>query len=139
MCVWSAHNESKWLAATWHLDDLHQLVHAAVPGEDGLAQEQLGQHAARRPDVDVGRVVGGAEDELGGAVVPRADVRDVGLAADQLLGTEWGKDGENAYSQDSTRLQRSPVRTHDWIWAKNNELIVKLHLYTINQWLTIGY
>ena len=34
-----------------HLDDLHQLVHPAVPGEDGLAQEELGKHAASAPDV----------------------------------------------------------------------------------------
>lgn len=74
-----------------HLDDLHQLVDAAVPGEYGLTQQQLRQHAAGWPDVDVRRVVGGAEDELRGAVVPRADVWHVGLAANQLLGTE-GKD-----------------------------------------------
>lgn len=90
-----------------HLDDLHQLVHAAIPGEDGLAQEQLRQHTARRPDVDVRRVVGGAEDELGGAVVPRADVRDVGLASDQLLGTAQGEE-EKMLSRDATRLQYYP-------------------------------
>jgi len=53
-----------------HLDDLHELVDAAVPGEDGLSQQQLREHAAGGPDVDVGRVVGGAEDELGRAVIP---------------------------------------------------------------------
>ena len=37
------------------------------------------------PHVDVGRVVGGAEDELRRAVVPRADVGDVGLSADKVL------------------------------------------------------
>lgn len=29
-----------------HLDDLHQLVYPAVPREDGLAQEELGQYTA---------------------------------------------------------------------------------------------
>ena len=35
---------------------------------------------------DVGRVVGCPEDELGSAVVARADVADVGLARDDDLG-----------------------------------------------------
>ena len=46
------------------LDDLHQLVHPAVPGEDGLPQHQLGKDAARRPDVDVGGVVCGPKYQL---------------------------------------------------------------------------
>lgn len=29
-----------------YLDDFHQLVHSAVAGEDGLPEQQLGQHAA---------------------------------------------------------------------------------------------
>ena len=48
------------------LDDLHQLVHPAVPGEDGLPQHQLGKDAARGPDVNVGGVVRGAEYQLRG-------------------------------------------------------------------------
>ena len=45
------------------------------------------QHAnlTGAPHVDVGRVVCGSEDELGGAVVPRTDVGDVGLSADKVL------------------------------------------------------
>ena len=31
------------------LDDLHQLVHAAVSGEEGLAEEEFREHAAHRP------------------------------------------------------------------------------------------
>ena len=34
-----------------HLDDLHQLVDAAVPREDGLSQQQLSQHTAGAPHV----------------------------------------------------------------------------------------
>ena len=47
-----------------NLDDLHQLVHPAVPGEDGLAQHELREDAARRPDVNVGGVVRGPEYQL---------------------------------------------------------------------------
>ena len=46
------------------LDDLHQLVHPAVPGEDWLAQHQLREDASRRPDVNVGGVVRGPEYQL---------------------------------------------------------------------------
>lgn len=43
--------------------------------------------ACGRPRLtDVGRVVGGSEDELGCTVVPRADIADVGLAGDEDLG-----------------------------------------------------
>lgn len=62
-----------------YLDDFYELVHSAVPREDGLAQQQLGQHAAGRPDVDVGCVVGGTKDELRGAIVPRADIGHIWL------------------------------------------------------------
>ena len=34
-----------------HLDDLHQLVHPTVPGEDGLTQQQLRKHTPSTPDV----------------------------------------------------------------------------------------
>jgi len=77
-CLWSS-----WLSATevsvLYLDDLYELVHATVPREDGLAQQKLGQHAAGRPDVDVGRVVGGTKDELWGAIVPWADIGHIRL------------------------------------------------------------
>ena len=68
-----------------HLDDLDELVDARLAGEERHPQQQLGEHAADRPHVDAARVVGGAENELGRAVVPRADVRDVGLP-----GEGWG-------------------------------------------------
>ena len=46
------------------LDDLHQLVHSAVPGEDGLTQHELSKDAARGPDVNVGGVVRGPKYQL---------------------------------------------------------------------------
>eukprot|EP00955_Chlamydomonas_euryale_P099115 365195-Chlamydomonas_euryale.AAC.22 len=57
-----------------HLDDLHQLVDAALSWKERLSQHQLRNHAPNRPYVDRGRVVSRAKDELGRAVVPRADV-----------------------------------------------------------------
>mmetsp|Transcript_8210 Transcript_8210/g.26446 ORF Transcript_8210/g.26446 Transcript_8210/m.26446 type:complete len:496 (+) Transcript_8210:183-1670(+) len=68
-----------------HLDDLDQLVDARLARKEGHAQEQLGEHAARGPDVDAAAVVGGAKDELRRAVVARADVRHVWLPLDQDL------------------------------------------------------
>mmetsp|Transcript_27146 Transcript_27146/g.68916 ORF Transcript_27146/g.68916 Transcript_27146/m.68916 type:complete len:393 (+) Transcript_27146:146-1324(+) len=68
-----------------HLDDLDELIHAALPGEDGLPQDQLRRDARGRPDVDDRRVVRGAEDQLWRAVIARADVGDVGLALHQPL------------------------------------------------------
>lgn len=50
----------------------------------GHAQEELGHDTAHAPHVDLGRVVCGPKDELGGAVVSRAYVRDVGLPTSKL-------------------------------------------------------
>lgn len=47
-----------------HLYDLHQLVHAGIAREDGLAQQQLRQDAAGAPHVYLGRVVDSPEDQL---------------------------------------------------------------------------
>lgn len=84
--------KNKWRLRSTKRDtrlyNLYELVHPAVTGEYGLSEQQLGQYAARWPDVDVCRVVCGTENELRGAVVPRADIRHVGFAADQLLGAE---------------------------------------------------
>mmetsp|Transcript_104835 Transcript_104835/g.254445 ORF Transcript_104835/g.254445 Transcript_104835/m.254445 type:complete len:282 (-) Transcript_104835:109-954(-) len=69
-----------------NLDDLDQLVHAALAWEDRLSEDELGRHAGGGPDVDDRGVVRRPEDELRGAVVPRADVRHVGLPPHQPLG-----------------------------------------------------
>ena len=70
-----------------NFDDFDELVDTAFSREDRLPQHKLCDHAAYRPDVNVGSVVGVSEDELRGAVVSRADVGNVGFAADELLGT----------------------------------------------------
>mmetsp|Transcript_9353 Transcript_9353/g.23285 ORF Transcript_9353/g.23285 Transcript_9353/m.23285 type:complete len:346 (+) Transcript_9353:247-1284(+) len=70
-----------------HLDDFDELVHAGLAREERHAEEQLGEHAAHRPDVDAARVVCGAKYQLGGPIVAGANVRHVRLALDQNLGT----------------------------------------------------
>lgn len=98
-----------------NLDDLDKLVDARLAGEERLAQHELGHDAASRPHVceidqsarlspeneqtkddrgyrdvlwhtDFGSVVRSSEDELRSAVIPRTDVRDVGLVLDEDLG-----------------------------------------------------
>ncbi len=68
-----------------HLDDLYQLIDRRFAGKQRLSQHQLGHDAARRPDIDGRRVVCAAKHQLGRPVVPRADVRDVGLARHEDL------------------------------------------------------
>ena len=67
-------------------DDFNELVNAALTREDRLAQHQLSDDTADGPDIDVGAIVRVAEDELGGAVVARANIRYIGLALNELLG-----------------------------------------------------
>eukprot|EP00967_Tisochrysis_lutea_P065811 scaffold85645_cov29-Tisochrysis_lutea.AAC.2 len=69
-----------------HLDDLDELVHTGLAREERHAQEELSEHAARRPHIDAASVVGRPEDELGCTVVARADVRNIGLSLDEDLG-----------------------------------------------------
>mmetsp|Transcript_48194 Transcript_48194/g.124977 ORF Transcript_48194/g.124977 Transcript_48194/m.124977 type:complete len:276 (+) Transcript_48194:194-1021(+) len=87
---------------TQHFDDLHELVHAALPREDGLPQYELGGHARGRPDIDDCRVVRSSEDQLWCSVVPRADVRDVGLPLHKPLGRA-----------EVAQLQRVRVAVHE--------------------------
>ncbi len=54
------------------LDDFRQLVDLGLPGEEGLAQEQLGKYATDGPEVDGGGVVG-VEQDLGRPVPERDD------------------------------------------------------------------
>ena len=77
-------------------DDLDELIDAGIAGEDRLTEHQFGKYASCAPDVDVGRVVRGAEDQLGRAVVSRTDVGHVGLAAHEMLGRSEIAELENA-------------------------------------------
>ena len=57
-----------------HLDDFDELIDARLSGKEGLADEELGDNAANRPDIDGRGVVCRSKDEFGGSVVARADV-----------------------------------------------------------------
>ena len=56
-------------ARTEHFDDLDELVDAAVAGEYRRAEEQLAEHCAHTPHVDLHAVDRRLEHELGRAVV----------------------------------------------------------------------
>ena len=110
-----------------HLDDLDELVDARVARKDGLTEQELGEDAAGRPYVDVARVVGGAEDELGRAIVARANVGDVELALDELLGAaevaqlEYGRLG---VEQQVLRLDVAVAYAHGVYVGETAEQLV---------------
>lgn len=52
-----------------YLDDLHQLIHSALPRKQRLSQQELSRHAPKAPRVNGARVVRGPEDELWCSVV----------------------------------------------------------------------
>ena len=62
------------------------MVYLGIPDERRLTVDHLNQHTAQGPHVDLGCVVGGAENELGGSVAPGTDIGEVGLSLDELLG-----------------------------------------------------
>ena len=98
-----------------HLDDLYELVDTAVSGEYWLSEQQLCQNAAGWPDVDVCCVVCGTENELGGAIIPRADIRHVGFTADQLLCTV-GNGTEHVTLDDNKKKKTTQLndKCPDW-------------------------
>ena len=53
-----------------HVEDLAKLVDLVLAGEEGLPGDELGEDASAAPEVD-GRGVGGAQEDLGGAVPQR--------------------------------------------------------------------
>lgn len=63
---------SRDLLLAWRakdLNNLHQLINAAVAWEKGLAQQKLSHHAPRGPDVDAQCVVGRTKNEFRRAVI----------------------------------------------------------------------
>ena len=55
-------------------DDLDELVEGGGAWEERVEEEHLGDDAAAGPEIDLGAVLGGVEEDFGGAVVARADV-----------------------------------------------------------------
>lgn len=77
------------LLARWRaedLDDLNELVDPGLARKERLTKHELGHDTAGGPDVDGRRIVGRAENELGGPVIARADVRHVRLPGNEDLG-----------------------------------------------------
>ena len=86
LCVGAVHGPNVLAARRAEdLDDLHQLVHAALAWEEGRAQQQLRAHAARGPNVNRTGVVCGTKDQLRGAVVARANVGHIRLVRDEYF------------------------------------------------------
>lgn len=85
-----------------NLYNFHQLINTTLAGEQRLSQHQLGHHTSRRPYIcscdtssaphailaaltNIRRVVCSSENKLWRAVVPRANITDVGLARHENL------------------------------------------------------
>ena len=91
-----------------HLDDLDQVVDAALADEQGQPVDHLQDHAPSRPDVDHRGVLVGAEDQLRRSVAPRADVGQVRLTLPDDLGRpEIAQDGIPAFEEDVVWLDVS--------------------------------
>lgn len=69
-----------------HSNNLDELVHGALAGEQRLSKQHFRNHAPRGPNVDLVRVLRGPEHQLRRAVVPGADVVNVRLSRYQLFG-----------------------------------------------------
>mmetsp|Transcript_58256 Transcript_58256/g.102476 ORF Transcript_58256/g.102476 Transcript_58256/m.102476 type:complete len:215 (-) Transcript_58256:540-1184(-) len=118
------------------LDDLHQLVDTAAAGEDGRADQQLGEHAALRPHIDHRAVVRGPEDQLRRAVEAGADVRHIGLAFHKRLGgTEVAEleDLSDGVNQQVVRLDVSVADAHAVDVRQRAGQLVHIQLHAENR------
>mmetsp|Transcript_9995 Transcript_9995/g.24906 ORF Transcript_9995/g.24906 Transcript_9995/m.24906 type:complete len:507 (+) Transcript_9995:338-1858(+) len=68
-----------------NFDDLDQLVHPRLSGEEGPSDDHFRHHAAHGPHVDGRRVRRRPENQLWSPVVPRANVSNVLLPLHKLL------------------------------------------------------
>lgn len=68
-----------------HLDNFDKLINSGLSREQRLSEHKLSHHTTSGPDIDLGGVVGGAEDKLWCSVVSGADVGHVWLVLDQDL------------------------------------------------------
>lgn len=64
-------------------DDLDELVDTRFAWKKWLAQHELCHHAACRPDIDLGGVVCGAEDQLRSAIVSGTNVGNIRFILNQ--------------------------------------------------------
>lgn len=75
------------------LDDLDEMIDAALADEEGHLVDHFEHDAAHGPDVDHGGVLGGSEDELRSSIAAGADVWEVGFPRFQDLGGPEVTDG----------------------------------------------
>ena len=71
-----------------YLDNFNELVNVGLARKDWGAEQHFSEHAAKGPHINRWGIIGRSEYELRGTIVATADVGDVGLAFDELLGAE---------------------------------------------------
>ena len=72
---------------TENFDYLDELVDTRLTWENRLAQHELSDYAADRPDIDTGGVIRIAKDKLRRTIVAGTDVTYVWLTRNELFGT----------------------------------------------------
>jgi hypothetical protein len=71
-----------------NLDDFNELVNVRFTRKDGIAKKHLCKHAAKGPNINRWGIIGSSKYQLWSAIIATADVSNVWLALDQLLGAE---------------------------------------------------
>ncbi len=71
-----------------HFDNFDQLINVGLAGKDRGTKQHFSEHAAEGPNINSWRVVGCSKYQFRGAIIAAADVGDIGLSFDELLGAE---------------------------------------------------
>ena len=71
-----------------YLDNFNELVNVGLTRKDRCAEQHFSKNTTKRPHVNRWRIIGSSKYQLGCAIISAANVRNVGLALDELLRAE---------------------------------------------------
>jgi|LauGreDrversion4_2_1035121.scaffolds.fasta_scaffold270642_1 hypothetical protein len=89
VCVVGVHGMDLFTSRrTNHFDNFNQLIDIGLTRKDGGAKQHFSEHTAKRPNINRRRVISCSKYQLRGAIIAAADIRDVRLSLDKLLGAK---------------------------------------------------
>ena len=71
-----------------YLDNFNELVNVGLAGKNWSAKQHFSENATKRPYINRRRIISRSKYQLGRAIIAAADVGNIGLALDKLLGAE---------------------------------------------------
>ena len=71
-----------------YFDNFNELVNVGLAGKDWSTKQHFSENATKGPYINGRRIISRSKYQLGRAIIAAADVGNIGLALDKLLGAE---------------------------------------------------